>query len=360
MPSLFDPLTAGALTLPHRVVMAPMTRNRADAAGVPGALMAEYYAQRASAGLIITEGVRVSAAGHGPVGQPGLHTADQIAGWKRVTEAVHAAGGRIVAQLSHHGRIAHPDLLPAGVRPLAPSAVTALSDARTAPGVLVDTVEPREMTPADIAATVRDFATAATAAIGAGFDGVELQGANGYLLHQFLSDNSNLREDSYGGDAAGRVRFVSEVVAAVAAAVGAGRTGLRLSPASGYNDTVEKDPATTYGLLADALNAQAIAYLHIVEGPDPELPALLRERWAGAVITNPFTGDDPTDPATAAARLDADLADAVSFARYFSANPDLPERIRSGAPLTEPDPDTFHDGEAAGYTDLAAHRPANV
>jgi N-ethylmaleimide reductase len=359
MSSLFGPLSAGALSLPNRVVMAPMTRNRAGADGVPGPLMAEYYAQRASAGLIITEGVRVSAAGHGPVGQPGLHTRAQIEGWSRVTDAVHRAGGRIVAQLTHHGRIAHPDLLPEGVQPVAPSAVTAQSDARTAKG-LVPTVRPRAMEVADISETLNDFAAAAMAAVAAGFDGVELQGGNGYLIHQFLSDGSNLRDDAYGGDAAGRVRFAVEAVRAVAGVIGADRTGLRISPGTGYNDTPEHDPALTYGLLAEALEPENLAYLHVVEGPDQGLPRLLRERWTGVIVSSPFTGDDPTDPDTARDVLDSGRADAVSFARYFAANPDLPERIRVGAPLTEPDPDTFHDGDAEGYTDYAVHRPAVV
>ncbi|MEU8544119.1 methyltransferase domain-containing protein [Streptomyces sp. NPDC048717] len=353
MPSLLDPLTAGALTLPNRVVMAPMTRNRAGADGVPGPLMAEYYAQRASAGLIVTEGVSVGAAATGPVGQPGLYTPEQIAGWGLVTDAVHRAGGRIVAQLSHHGRIAHPDLLPAGVRPLAPSAVTALSDARTPRG-LVPTVEPRAMTDADIATTLAEFAAAAAAAVEAGFDGVELQGANGYLIHQFLSDNTNLREDGYGGDAAGRIRFAVEAVRAVAGAVGADRVGLRISPGSGYNDTTEHDPALVHGLLAATLADDGLAYLHLVESPEEEVNRPLRERWTGTLLVNPFTGDDPTDPETAALRLSGG-ADAVAFARYFASNPDLPERIRLGLPLAEPDPDTFHGGDAVGYTDFAPH-----
>ncbi|MFJ3817668.1 methyltransferase domain-containing protein [Streptomyces sp. NPDC090056] len=358
MPSLYDPLTAGALALPHRVVMAPMTRNRAGADGVPGPLMTEYYAQRASAGLIVTEGVRISPAAAGPAGQPGLHTPEQIAGWAEVTGAVHRAGGRIVAQLSHHGRIAHPDLLPEGLRPLAPSAVTALSDARTPKG-LVPTVEPRAMTAEDIATTLADFATAAAAAVEAGFDGVELQGANGYLIHQFLCDNTNLREDGYGGDPAARIRFAVEAVRTVSDAIGADRVALRISPASGYNDTVEQDPSVVYGLLADALDAGRLAYLHLVESADERLNRLVRERWAGTLLTNPFTGDDPTDPETAARRLDTGAADAVAFARYFSANPDLPERIRRGLPLTEPDEDTFHEGGATGYTDFAPH-PADA
>ncbi|WP_327066173.1 alkene reductase [Kitasatospora sp. NBC_01302] len=358
-PTLHTPLTAGALALANRVVMAPMTRNRADAAGVPTALMARYYAQRASAGLIITEGARISPTGHGPVGQPGLHTAAQIAGWAAVTEAVHQAGGRIVVQLAHHGRIAHPSLLPHGVQPLGPSAVTAASDARITPDTLVPTVEPGAMSRVDISETLDDYAAAAEAALRAGFDGVELQGANGYLIHQFLSDNANQRTDAYGGSAENRIRFAVEAVRAVAGVVGAGRTALRLSPGSGYNDILELDPADSYGLLAERLGAgqggEPYAYLHVIEGPDPKLTRLLRERWSGALIVNPFTGDDPTDPATALARLDAGEADAVSFARLFAANPDLAERIRWGVAPAAPDPDTFHDGGATGYTDLARH-----
>ncbi|MEI7033734.1 alkene reductase [Streptomyces pratensis] len=357
--SLFTPLAAGALKLPNRVVMAPMTRNRAGADGVPGALMSQYYAQRATAGLIVTEGVGVSAVGAGPTGQPGLHTLEQVAGWTKVTDAVHEAGGRIVAQLSHHGRIAHPALLPDGVEPLAPSAVTALSDARTAHG-LVAAVRPRAMGPEDIARTLDDFSDAARAAMDAGFDGVEVQGGNGYLIHQFLSDNANLREDGYGQDVPGRARFAVEAVRAVVRAVGAGRVGLRVSPGTGYNDAVEKDPAPLYGFLADILGSEELAYLHVVEGPDRALRAVLREHWNGVLISSPFTGEAPTDPGTARGLVEAGDADAVSFARHFAANPDLPERIRLGAPLNEPDPDTFHDGGAAGYTDFAVHRPSAV
>ncbi|MCX4745628.1 alkene reductase [Kitasatospora sp. NBC_01287] len=351
-PTLHSPLAAGALALSNRVVMAPMTRNRADAEGVPTALMAQYYAQRASAGLIITEGARISAVGAGPVGQPGLHSAAQLVGWSRVTAAVHRAGGLIVAQLAHHGRIAHPDLLPSGVRPVGPSAVRAQSDARTTPTRLVPTVTPRVLTRADIAETLDDYAAAAESALRAGFDGVEIQGANGYLVHQFLSDNANQRLDSYGGSAENRIRFALAAVRAAAAVVGADRVGLRLSPGSGANDLLELDPAHTYGLLAESLRGTRHAYLHVVEGPDPKLTRLLRERWSGPLIVSPFTGGEPTDPATATVRLRTGEADAVSFARLFAANPDLPERIRQGRRLAAPDPETFHTGGATGYTHL--------
>ncbi|WP_035841448.1 alkene reductase [Kitasatospora azatica] len=351
MKTLEDQLTAGALELPNRVVMAPMTRNRADADGVPTALMVEYYARRASAGLIITEGVRINPVGHGPIGQAGLHTPAQVAGWRRVTEAVHRAGGRIVAQLAHHGRIAHPSLLPAGARPVGPSAVAAVGDARTAAGLL-PTVLPSAMSAPEIADTLDDFGAAAAAALEAGFDGVELQGGNGYLIQQFLSDSANLRQDAYGGAPVDRIRFALAAVRAAVRAVGPGRVGLRLSPGSGYNDILERDPATLYGLLADQLNREPLAYLHLIEDPDASLARLLRARYTGRLLLNPFTGDEPTDPATAQHRLREGSADAISFARLFAANPDLPERIRQGLPLSAPDPDTFHEGGALGYTEL--------
>ncbi|AEW97850.1 MULTISPECIES: alkene reductase [Streptomycetaceae] len=359
MATLFDPHRAGAIPLPNRVVMAPMTRNRADRDGVPTDLMARYYAQRAGAGLIVTESVWISPDGHGEAGAPGLHTAAQAAGWRTVTDAVHRAGGRIVAQLVHTGRLAHPALLPPGAVPLAPSAVRARTETRTFDG-LVPCVTPREMTEEEITGAVDAFAAAARRALDAGFDGVELQGANGNLIHQFLSGNANLRTDGYGGTPAGRIRFALETVRAVVAQTGPGRVGLRLSPGSDYGDLAEPDLPAVHGALLDALAAEPLAYLHLIEGPDPAVAALVRERWPATLIVNPWTGDAPTDPLTATRRVATGAADAVSFARMFAANPDLPERLRLGVPLNDPDPDTFHGGDAAGYTDYPRHRAAVV
>jgi N-ethylmaleimide reductase len=334
----FSPLAAGNLKLANRIVMAPMTRNRAN-----GTLAtddtATYYAQRAAAGLIITEGIQPSAIGQGYPFTPGLHTDEQIAAWRTVTSAVHQAGGTIVAQLMHTGRIGHPSTTEAvgngALTPVAPSPVRAAGQIFTPTG-LNEYVVPDELSEAQISQTIADFAEAARNAIDAGFDGVEVHGANGYLLHQFLATNVNLRTDRWGGSADNRTRFTLEVVKAVAAAIGSGRTGIRLSPANGLGDTVEDDHAVTYRLLVTELDRLDLAYLHLVEAGDPSLTPVLRDLWSGTFILNAFQ----PSIAVHSSRLDlvADgSVDAVSFGRLFISNPDLVTRLATGAALAEPD-----------------------
>jgi N-ethylmaleimide reductase len=346
MPTLFDPVNIGPYALPNRVVMAPMTRNRAGAGGVPTDLNAEYYRQRASAGLIVTEGTQPSAVGQGYLHTPGLHTDEQEAGWRTVADAVHSAGGRIFTQLMHTGRIGHPDLLPDGLHPVAPSAIAAAGQAFTANGPR-DYVPPRPLDTHEIAGTVTDFADAARRAVAAGVDGVELHGANGYLIQQFLAGNTNRRTDGYGGSVTGRIRFAVEVAEAVAQAVGPDRVGLRISPGGVYNDITEDDTVELYTALIEAIAPLDLAYLHVVEA-DPAVNEKIRATFPGTMIVNrPDTG----------ARADAGQelldrgADLVSFGRGFISNPDLVDRFRTGAALTEPDPATFYGGDHRGYTD---------
>lgn len=342
--SLFTPYTLGALELPHRVLMAPMTRNRAGAEGVPTALNAEYYRQRAGAGLIITEGTQPSAAGQAYPGTPGLHDDAQQRGWEPVIEAVHDARGRIFIQLMHGGRISHPLLQPGGARPVAPSAVKPAGEVFIGAG-MVPFVTPRELRREELAVVREQFVAAARRAIAAGADGVELHAANGYLLHQFLSARTNRRGDDYGGASiANRIRFVVEVAAAVSAAIGGDRVGVRISPGGTFNDMDEPDAIATYTVLLQSLGWLGLAYVHVIESADAGFSAVdvTRGAWRGTLIAN---GVD------AEVALAAGRADLVSFGRAFLANPDLPERLRAGAPLNAADPDTFYGGEARGYVD---------
>ncbi|QAY59909.1 alkene reductase [Microbacterium protaetiae] len=348
----FEPIAVGDMELRNRVVMSPMTRNRAFGT-VPTDDMATYYAQRAGAGLIITEGVQPSPVGQGYPDTPGLHSAAQIAAWRRVTDAVHGAGGTIVAQLMHTGRIGHPSTTQAvgagALVPVAPSAVRADGQVFT-PAGRADLVTPRALSEAEIAATIADFVTAARNAIAAGFDGVEVHGANGYLLHQFLAPNANQRSDRWGGSVENRIRFTIEVVDAVADAIGAGRTGLRISPANGLGDTVEPDHDIVYPMLVKELDGRGLAYLHLVEAGAPQLTPVLRAAWNGVLILN---AADP-DPLTHGARLQrlADgHADLLSFGRLFIANPDLVDRLATGAPLAVPDLSKAYGGDHRGYID---------
>ncbi|MDI3405135.1 alkene reductase [Streptomyces cavernicola] len=353
MTTAFDPIDLPGIRLASRIVVAPMTRSRATAEALPTALTAEYYAQRASAGLIVTEGVQPSVVGQGYPNTPGLHTAEQIAAWRTVTDAVHAAGGRIFAQLMHTGRIGHPDLLPEGVVNVAPSPVAADGQVYTHEGPK-EFVTPRELTDAEIRATVDDFAAAARNAVEAGFDGVELHGANGYLIHQFLSPGSNLRGDDWGGSVAGRIRFAVETVKAVAEAIGPGRTAIRLSPGNPFNSIVEPEPEPTYTALVDALAPLGLAYLHVVE-VEPQarkVTAVLRERFGGVFVLSPAT-EGPTGPESLALVEDG-TTDVVAYGQLFLANPDLPARLQAGGPFNSPDPSTFYGGGAAGYTDYPA------
>jgi N-ethylmaleimide reductase len=355
----FQPTAAGSLRLRNRIVMAPMTRSRARGTR-PTADTATYYAQRAGAGLIVTEGIQPSPVGQGYPDTPGLHAPDQVAAWRPVTDAVHAAGGTIVAQLMHTGRLGHPSTTQAAghgpLTPVGPSPVRAAGQVFTPAGPQ-DHVTPHELTPAEIAATVTDFAAAARNAVAAGFDGVEVHGANGYLLHQFLATNTNRRTDGWGGGPRGRARLTLEVVAAVADAIGADRTGLRLSPANGLGDTVETDHVPTYTHLVRELAGSGLAYLHLVEAGDPALTPVLRGLWPGALILNAATPDPLDHPA----RLDLvarGAADLVSFGRLFIANPDLVDRLATGADLALPDLSKAYGGDHRGYTDYPALAPA--
>ncbi len=352
MTTAFEPLTAGNLELANRIVMAPMTRSRA-AGSLATADMATYYAQRSTAGLIITEGIQPSAVGQGYPSTPGLHTPEQVAAWRQVTDAVHEAGSVIVAQLMHTGRIGHPSNPEAAghgaLKPVAPSPIKAAGQIFTPTG-MQDHVEPEELTEDAIRETIADFATAARHAIEAGFDGVEIHGANGYLLHQFLAPNTNQRTDSWGGTAENRIRFTVEVTKAVTAAIGAERVGIHLSPANGLGDTAEDDHADIYPLLVRELDTMGLAYLHLVEAGDTALTPVLRDAWSGTFVLNPF---DP-DLGDHAARLDlvADgTADAISFGRLYISNPDLVDRLAAGAALAEPDFSKAYGGDTTGYTD---------
>ncbi|MDN4172198.1 alkene reductase [Nocardioides sp. SOB77] len=346
------PLSAGRLELANRVVMAPMTRSRA-AGTLPTDDTATYYAQRAGAGLIVTEGIQPSAIGQGYPATPGLHTDAQVDAWRVVTDRVHAAGGTIVAQLMHTGRIGHPSNTEAAghgaLTPVGPSRVPAAGQLFTAAG-LQDHPVPDELTAAQIADTVADFAAAARNAVRAGFDGVEVHGANGYLLHQFLTTNANQRTDEWGGTPENRIRLALEVVGAVSAAIGADRTGIRLSPANGLGDTREDDHATLYPLLVSRLDAFGLAYLHLVEAGAPALTPVLRAAWSGTLLLNPADADLAGQPRRLAL-VDEGVADAVSFGRLFISNPDLVERLAAGAELAEPDLARAYGGDHRGYTD---------
>ncbi|CAL9639920.1 alkene reductase [Streptomyces sp. enrichment culture] len=353
MTTAFDPIDLGGKRLTSRVVMAPMTRSRAFGPGAePTELMATYYAQRAGAGLIITEGIQPSPVGQGYPDTPGLHTQGQVSAWRRVTDAVHGEGGVIFAQLMHSGRIGHPSLLPDGLVPVGPSAVAATGQVYTHEGPKDFTV-PQELSEAEIRQTIEDYATAARNAIEAGFDGVEIHGANGYLIHQFLAPTTNLRKDAWGGSVEGRIRFAVEVVTAVAEAIGDHRVGLRIAPGVPFNDIAEESPGETYMALLSRLTRLDLAYLHQVEGPDRDLTASLRKAWPGTFILNPFTFPDITGP-EALELVENGTADMVAFGALFLANPDLPRRLAAGGPFNTPDPSTFYGGDHRGYTDYPA------
>ena len=350
MTDLFSPYQLGHLQLANRLVMAPLTRNRAGAGEAPTALAAEHYAQRATAGLIISEGTQPSATGQGYPHTPGLHTDGQVAGWRLVADAVHARGGRIVVQLMHCGRISHDAII--GQQPVAPSAVTPAGEVFTEHGMKAFGA-PRALETAELPGIVAEYVDAARRAVEAGLDGVELHAANGYLLQQFLADNSNTRTDAYGGSPENRARFVIEVATAVAEAIGAGKVGIRLSPAGTFNDIAETETEATYAALLDGLNPLGLLYLHVVEGPETDFHEQLRKQWQGEFIFNTgFTG--PSDLATAQEAVDSGATDLFCIGRGFLANPDLVERLRAGAELNEPDMATFYGGGAKGYTDYPA------
>jgi N-ethylmaleimide reductase len=356
--NLLSPVTVGPYTLPNRMVMAPMTRSRAAAGHVVTPLTATYYAQRASAGLIVTEATQVSPQGIGYPDTPGIHSPEQTAAWRVVTDAVHAQGGRIFLQLWHVGRISHPLMQENGALPVAPSAVAAAGELYTSEG-MKPFVTPRALRAEEIPGLVEQFRKGAENALAAGFDGVELHAANGYLFDQFLEDSTNLRTDEYGGSIENRARFLLEVTEAVIGVWGREHVGVRISPAGTFNSMKDSDPAATFGYVAQSLSALGIAYLHVVEPADKNLYKVngepvsathhLRALFKGTLIT--AQGYDFESGNKVIAERDADL---VAFARLFLANPDLPQRFALNAPLNEADASTFYGGDERGYTDYPA------
>jgi N-ethylmaleimide reductase len=353
---LFAPYQLGPLHLANRMVMAPLTRSRAETGNVPSPLAVEYYAQRASAGLIVTEATQVSEGGQGYVNTPGVHSAPQVERWKQVTDAVHERGGRIFVQLWHVGRISHPDFR-GGEQPIAPSAIAPRGVQVFTPSGLKAVPVPRAIDAEEIANVVYQFKSAAYNARAAGFDGVEIHGANGYLLDQFLEDGTNQRTDDYGGSVANRARLLMEVVDAVCDVWQRDRVGVRLSPGGTFNDMSDSDPVATFSYAVRELASRNLAYLHLIEPapqqgehPVPDLSArYFRTLYPGTLIV---AGGYNLKRANAA--LKDGRADLVAFGQLFLANPDLPARFRQEASLNEPDPDTFYGGGARGYTDYPA------
>lgn len=347
MTTLFTPLHIGPHTLRNRLVMAPMTRSRADdATGVPSALAATYYGQRASAGLIITEGTFPSAMGKGYVSTPGIQTDTQMAAWKQVTDAVHAQNGLIFLQLMHCGRISHPSMLPDQAVPVAPSAVRPAGQSYTAAG-LADFVSPRALETQEVAAIVRDYGLATRRALEAGFDGVELHAASGYLPEQFLSSNTNQRSDAYGGSVANRARFILEVLAAMVQEAGSERVGIKISPEMGFNDIRDAAPVQTYTYLVEQLAPLQLAYLHVATSKSTlDYHGMLRPLFQGAYLLGGGLTRD-----SAAQRIALGQADATVFGSAFLANPDLPQRFARGAALNTPNPALFYAPVPEGYTD---------
>jgi N-ethylmaleimide reductase len=360
---LFEPVRLGPYQLTNRIVMAPLTRSRAGADGVPTPLMAEYYAQRASAGLIITEGTNISAQARGYAFTPGLYTDEQVQGWRPVTFAVHAQGGRIFPQLWHVGRMSHPSLQPGGVLPVAPSAIRPEATVFTSAGFQACET-PRALGTSEIPTIIEQYRKAARNACAANCDGVEIHAANGYLLEQFLRDSTNKRTDAYGGSRENRARLLLEVVGAVARECKPEYVGVRLSPLNrGNGAELDSDPAGTYGYVVDRLNKLGLAYIHVIEGTTQgarEVPGgfdlqSLRKSFNGVYMAN--NGYD-LELALEARRLDH--ADLISFGRLYIANPDLVERLRSGASLNDPERETFFGGGARGYTDYPTLSPTTV
>jgi N-ethylmaleimide reductase len=362
MPTLFDPTQAGDLQLANRIVMAPLTRNRSPNA-IPPDIAQTYYAQRASAGLLITEATAISHQGQGYSDVPGLYGTEQLDSWKKVTQAVHAKGGKIVVQLWHVGRVSHKDLQPDGGQPVAPSAITAKTKTvliRDGVPAFVETSEPRALDSGEIPGIVHSYQAAARNAVGtAGFDGVEIHGANGYLLDQFLKDGSNQRTDDYGGSMENRARLLLEVTRAVTDAIGGGKTGIRLSPVTPANDAKDSDPQPLFDYVLRQLATMNLAYIHIIEGATggprviddrPFDYAALKAAYRSAGGKGAWMVNNGYDKALAEQAV-ADGADLVAFGRPYIANPDLVERLKAGAPLNTPDKATFYGGREKGYTD---------
>jgi N-ethylmaleimide reductase len=353
MPTLFDSLQLGSLTLANRVFMAPTTRNRANPDGVHSELVVTYYAQRSSAGLIITEATQISPMGKGYVNTPGIHSVEQVHAWRKIVDAVHAQNGHIFLQLWHVGRISHSSLLPNGVSPVAPSAVRANSQTFIATG-RAPVSEPVALTIGGIKETLVDYRKAAQHAREAGFDGVEIHAANGYLIDQFLQSGTNQRTDDYGGSVENRIRFLLEVAHVVGEVWPHSRIGVRLSPRGTFNDMSDEDPHRTFLAAVEGMSPLKLGYLHVVEaspGDAPPSPAFVslfartRRIWPGIYVANGGFDGPSGEEAIRSGR-----ADAIAYGRYFIANPDLPRRLQLRAALNEPDLPTFYGGGAAGYT----------
>ena len=348
MSTLFNPLKVGNTELKNLIIMAPMTRSRANDEGVQPPFAADYYGQRASAGLIITEATNVSPMAKGYVRTPGIYTEAQIQSWRPVTESVHARGGKIFLQLFHTGRIALPDFLPDRAQPVAPSAVRAKGQNYTDDG-MKEFVTPREITREEIAQTIQDFAGAARNAVTAGFDGVELHSASGYIVQQFLTTNANLRSDEYGGSIENRARFLFEVLDAMIAAVGSGRVGVKFSPRMPFNDIEEADAEEMYPYIIERLNDRKLAYIHVADYTKESWHAKLRPAYHGIYFAGAgFTKESGED------LLQNDGADAIVYGTKLLSNPDLPERFKINAALNEPDQTTFYTPGEQGYTDYPA------
>ncbi|MFW2587276.1 alkene reductase [Sagittula sp. SSi028] len=357
MPELFDPITVGAISLRNRVVMAPLTRNRAKQYDAPMDMHIDYYRQRAGAGLIITEATQISPEGKGYAWTPGIHSAVQIDQWRKVTEAVHQVGGKIVLQLWHVGRVSHRSLQPNEQAPVAPSAIAA-EGVKTFDGTqMVDVSTPRALDKDEIPRIVEDFRQATKNARAAGFDGVEIHAANGYLIDQFLKDGTNKRTDDYGGSFECRGRFLNEIVDAVTRAWQADRVGVRISPFSGANGAEDSDPAELAEYVVRSLSGRGLAYLHIVEGQTGgprDLPENVDLRALKALFDGAWMGNNNYDRELAMARVAEGDVDLVAFGRPYIANPDLAERLKRDKPLADGDPDTYYGGGRAGYTDYPA------
>jgi N-ethylmaleimide reductase len=355
MSKLFEETTVGAARTPNRIAMAPMTRNRANPDGTATDLMAEYYGQRSTAGLIITEGIQPSPVGQAYPNTPGLHAPEHVESWKPVVKAARANGGLFFAQIMHGGRTGHPDVV--GHHPLAPSAVRLGGQVMTSKG-LQDTVTPREMTHDEILATIEDFATAARNAVDAGFDGIEVHGANGYLVQQFLSESANQRTDEWGGDVQGRVKFAVELIRAIADAIGPERTAIRISPTASYQDIEEGDSRALYQALLTELREIPLAYLHVVEAVGQrDLTHELRALWPHTLVLNAHRDAEPLPPHEAGHdAIEAVGADVVSFGSSYLANPDLPARLAAKGPYTQGDRTTFYGGDHVGYLDYPTLR----
>jgi N-ethylmaleimide reductase len=354
MTSLYDPIDLGDLKLSNRVFMAPLTRNRAMPNGVAGRWASTYYSQRGSAGLIVSEATQISPMGKGYINTPGIHSREQIAGWTPVVDAVHRSGGRFFLQLWHVGRISHSSLLPGNVSPVAPSAIRAGARTVVETG-FVDVSEPRALSLTEIRRTIEDYGRAAANAKAAGFDGVEIHAANGYLIDQFLRSKSNVRTDTYGGSASNRVRFLGEVVEAVLGVWEPARVGVRISPVGTFNDMGDANPEQTFARVVDVLNGYRPGYLHVVEDTiDEALPIdrkadfyrRLRSAWRGIYVAN-----GGYDAERGELAVSDGSADAVAYGRLFLANPDLPTRLSRRGPLNVPDTNSFYGGDERGYID---------